>query len=372
MTEKIRVGVIFGGRSGEHEVSLRSAASVMKAIDHDKYEVLPVGITKEGRWLAGGDPMAALSGGEMSSSPAMLIGEPGENVIRAIQPAGDNNLTLRDIASVDVIFPVMHGTYGEDGTLQGFLELADIPYVGAGVVGSAVGMDKMIFKSVLQAHGIPVVPAILLLRSEWERDPESVMNRVEAAFSYPVFAKPANLGSSVGISKARNRAQLREAISEAAQYDRRVMVEKGVNIREIEVSVLGNDDPIASIPGEVIPGDEFYSYEDKYLHDDAQLVIPADLTAEQTALVREYAVSAYKAIDCAGLARCDFFVEKETGEIWVNEINTIPGFTSISMYPKLWEATGIGYTELIDRLIQLALQRHGERSRNKTSFEPGA
>ncbi|GAB4477961.1 MAG: D-alanine--D-alanine ligase family protein [Anaerolineae bacterium] len=368
--KRIRVGVIFGGRSGEHEVSLRSARSIIEAINKEKYEVIPIGITKEGRWIAGEDPMAALTAGEMST-PAALIGEPGTPTIRAIEPVGERESGLRDIATVDVIFPVLHGTYGEDGTIQGLFELADVPYVGAGVLGSAVGMDKAVFKAVMEAHGIPVLPYRLVLRSRWEAEPESVLDELEAALPYPMFAKPANLGSSVGVSRADDRAGLRRAIDGAALYDRRILVEQGArDAREIEVSVLGNDDPIASVPGEVIPGDMFYSYKDKYIDDKAQLIIPAPLDEETTARVRDLAVRAFKAIDCAGLARCDFFVERETGRVFMNEVNTIPGFTSISMYPKLWEASGIPYPELIDRLIELALERHADKSRNRTSYSP--
>jgi D-alanine-D-alanine ligase len=370
--KRIRVGIIFGGRSGEHEVSLRSAQSVMDAIDKEKYEVLPIGITKEGGWIAGGDPMLTLTSGEVSSTPAALIGEPGDPTLKAIEPVGESTSGLRDIATVDVIFPVLHGTYGEDGTVQGLLELADIPYVGAGVVGSAAGMDKAIFKAIMIAHDLPVLPYVLILRSEWDADREAVLARIEEALEYPLFVKPANLGSSVGISKAVDRESLIAALDEAAQYDRRLIVEHGIPAREIEVSVLGNDDPIASVPGEVIPGDVFYSYTDKYINDDAQLVIPAPLDEALIEHIRQTAVKTYKAIDCAGLARCDFLLDSETGELWINEVNTLPGFTSISMYPKLFEASGISYPDLIDRLIQLALERHAEKRRNKTSFDPGS
>jgi len=368
--KRIRVGIIFGGRSGEHEVSLRSAQSVMDAIDREKYDVLPIGITKEGGWIAGGDPMLTLTSGEVSSAPAALIGEPGDPTLKAIEPVGEAASGLRDIATVDVIFPVLHGTYGEDGTVQGLLELADIPYVGAGVVGSAAGMDKAIFKAIMIAHDLPVLPYILILRSEWDADREAALSRIEAVLEYPLFVKPANLGSSVGISKAVDRETLIDALDDAAQYDRRLIVEHGIPAREIEVSVLGNDDPVASVPGEVIPGDVFYSYTDKYINDDAQLVIPALLDEALTEQVRQTAVKTYRAIDCAGLARCDFLLDSETDELWVNEVNTLPGFTSISMYPKLFEASGISYPDLIDRLIQLALERHADKRRNKTSFDP--
>lgn len=366
--ERIRVGIIFGGRSGEHEVSLRSARSVMDAIDKDKYDVLPIGITKQGRWIAGGDPLAALNAGE-ETTPAALLGEPGDPTLMAIEPSSDDtHLSLRDVATVDVIFPVLHGPFGEDGTIQGLLELADIAYVGAGVAGSAVGMDKALFKAIMIANAIPILPYELVLRTQWDADPGAVVAAIESSLTYPMFVKPANLGSSVGISKATDSASLIKALNEAACYDRRLVVEQGVNAREIEISVLGNEDPIASVPGEVVPGDEFYSYEDKYISDAAHLLIPAPLTPEQTADIQRIAVDAYTAIDCAGLARCDFFVEKDTGEVWMNEVNTIPGFTSISMYPKLWEASGLSYADLIDRLIQLALSRHADKRRNKTTY----
>ncbi|MBN1428706.1 MAG: D-alanine--D-alanine ligase [Anaerolineae bacterium] len=368
--QRIRVGIIFGGRSGEHEVSLRSACSVMEAIDQEKYEILPVGITKEGRWIAGGNPMKALTAGDELTQPAALLGEPGDRTLKAIETIQNTEATsLKNIAALDVVFPVLHGTYGEDGTLQGLLELADVPYVGAGVVGSAVGMDKAVFKKVMVAEDIPVLPYLLILRADWDRDPDAVIAKTEQSLRYPMFVKPANLGSSVGISRATNRGELSSAFKEAARYDRRLLVEEGIPAREIEVSVLGNDDPIASIPGEVIPGDAFYSYADKYLNDDAQLLIPAPLDPETVSLAQELAVRAFKAIDGAGLGRCDFLLDKETGKLWINEINTIPGFTSISMYPKLWEASGISYPDLIDRLIQLALERHSEKSRNKTTYE---
>lgn len=369
--ERIRVGIVFGGRSGEHEVSLRSARSVMDAIDKEKYEVLPVGITKEGHWIAGGDPMKALTAGSSDARPAALLGEPGDRTLKAIEPVQDaKTASLRDIATLDVIFPVLHGTYGEDGTVQGLLELADVPYVGAGVVGSAVGMDKAVFKKVMITEGVPVLPHLLVLRAEWEYDHEKVLNTIEAALHYPIFVKPANLGSSVGINRAANRDELSAALDDAARYDRRLLAEQGIEAREIEVSVLGNDNPIASVPGEVIPGDVFYSYSDKYLSDQAKLLIPAPLDSQTVALAQDLAVRAFKAIDCAGLARCDFLLDKQTGQLWMNEVNTIPGFTSISMYPKLWEASGISYSELIDRLIQLALERYSDKHRNKTTYDP--
>lgn len=374
MSKRIRVGVLFGGRSGEHEISLISTRSVMRVMDPEKYEVVPIGITKEGRWLASGDPMAALSqGDEGLSSPVALLGDPacrGVVSLKELEP----HLARALLAELDVVFPVLHGPYGEDGTVQGLLDLAGIPYVGAGVAASALGMDKVLFKDVMRAHGIPVVQYIVVKRKEWEREPEGVLNRVEQELGYPVFTKPANLGSSVGVNKCRNREELARGLTDAAQYDRKLLVEAAVpQAREIEVSVLGNDDPIASVPGEIIPSREFYSYAAKYLDDGeraSQLLIPAPLPEEVAERVRELAIRAYLAVDCAGMARVDFLLSRETGELYVSELNTIPGFTAISMYPKLWEASGIPYPELIDRLIGLALERQADRERNRVSYQP--
>jgi D-alanine-D-alanine ligase len=374
MARKIRVGVIFGGRSGEHAVSLVSARSVMDAMDKQKYEIVPIGITTEGRWIASGDPMKALEAGDVGASrPAALLGDPSRRGLMRLEDT-ERAVEATRLAELDVIFPVLHGPYGEDGTVQGLLELAGIPYVGAGVTGSALGMDKAVFKDVMRAHGLPIVDYVLVKRKAWEADPEGVMDRAEAALGYPVFTKPANLGSSVGISKCHDRAGLAAGLAEAARYDRKLLVEMAVpEAREIEVSVLGNDDPIASVPGEVIPSREFYSYESKYFdegEDASELLIPAPLSPEMTERVRELAVEVYKAIDCAGMARADFLLSGETGELYVNEVNTIPGFTSISMYPKLWEATGISYPELIDRLIELAIERYEDKDRSETSYQP--
>lgn len=374
MSKRIRVGVLFGGRSGEHEISLISARSVMRVMDPEKYEVVPIGITREGRWLASGDPMAALSqGDEGLSSPVALLGDPacrGVVSLKELEP----HLARALLAQLDVVFPVLHGPYGEDGTVQGLLDLAGIPYVGAGVAASALGMDKVLFKDVMRAHGIPVVQYIVVKRKEWERDPEGVLDRVEQELGYPVFTKPANLGSSVGVNKCRNRKELARGLTDAAQYDRKLLVEAAVpQAREIEVSVLGNDDPIASVPGEIIPSREFYSYAAKYLDDGeraSQLLIPAPLPEEVAERVRELAIRAYLAVDCAGMARVDFLLSRETGELYVSELNTIPGFTAISMYPKLWEASGIPYPELIDRLIGLALERRADLARNRVSYQP--
>lgn len=374
MARKIRVGVIFGGRSGEHEVSLVSAKSVMNAMDKEKYEIVPIGITKEGRWIASGDPVKALEAGDAGASkPAALLGDPSRRGLMRLEDK-ERAIEATRLSELDVVFPVLHGPYGEDGTVQGLLELAGIPYVGAGVTGSALGMDKAIFKDVMKAHRLPITDYLLVKRKQWDEDPEGVVDRIEAALGYPVFTKPANLGSSVGITKCHDRAGLESGLADAARYDRKLLVEAAVPAaREIEVSVLGNDEPIASVPGEIIPSREFYSYEAKYIDDGDQaskLLIPAPISPEMAERVRDLAVRAYKAIDCAGMARVDFLLSGETEELYVNELNTIPGFTAISMYPKLWEASGIPYPELIDRLIELALERYQDKERSETSYQP--
>ncbi len=373
MGDKLRVGVIFGGRSGEHEVSLLSARSVMGAMDREKYEVVPIGITKAGHWVTGDDPLAALSSGdEAGLRTVALLPDPSWAGLMECD-GGAETFQAALLARLDVVFPVLHGTYGEDGAIQGLLELADVPYVGAGVLGSALGMDKVAFKSVMQAYGFPIADYLAFKRREWEAEPESVLRRVEARLGYPVFTKPANLGSSVGISKCHDRAELEAGLAEAARYDRKLLVEAAVPAaREIEVSVLGNDEPVASVPGEIVPSREFYSYEAKYLDGKSELLIPAPLPEEVTERVRDLAVRAYRAIDGAGMARVDFLLSGETGELYVNELNTIPGFTEISMYPKLWEASGLPYPQLIDRLIELALERHRDKARSETSYRPAA
>jgi D-alanine-D-alanine ligase len=394
--EKLRVGILFGGRSGEHEVSLLSAASVLNAIDKEKYEVVPIGITKDGRWLTSEhaenllqgklviEPRHLRAGDPETTSPAAVLAR-GEAVVvppepmqrhSGLVPFQTDAAMLRRAADraikVDVIFPVLHGTFGEDGTIQGLLELADIPYVGAGVLGSAAGMDKDVMKSLFIAAGIPIVKHVTVLRSWWEKDPKKVQKQVEAKLTYPVFVKPANLGSSVGISKAHNRKELGPAIEEAAKFDRKIVIEQGVGgkkekAREIECSVLGNDEPSASLPGEIVPGKEFYDYTAKYVDEGSQLIIPAKLTKAQTKKVQELAVAAFKAVDCSGLARVDFLMDPKTGKIFLNEINTMPGFTAISMYPKLWAASGLGYSDLIDQLIQLGMERHEDKKKNQYS-----
>lgn len=366
---KLHVAVLFGGRSGEHEVSLMSARSVLSVLDPAKYEVTQIGITHEGRWLTGEDVIGALEQGKTKELEQVVLSpDPSQRGLYAIR-ATNAGETLQPIAQPDVFIPILHGSFGEDGTLQGLLEMADVAYVGAGVLGSALGMDKGVFKDVMRANGIPVVDFTLVLRSEIERDMAAVIRRAEALSAYPLFTKPANLGSSVGVSKCRNRSDLQEGLLEAAAYDRRVLIERGVAAaREIEVSVLGNDDPIASAPGEILPSREYYSYEAKYLNGTSGLLIPAPLPPETAERARTWAVQAYKAIDCAGMARVDFLLDKESGELYLSEVNTIPGFTNISMYPKLWEASGIPYPELVDRLIALALERKSDRDRTERRF----
>lgn len=365
--DKLKVGVIFGGRSGEHEVSLISANSIMKALNPDKYEVIPVGITRKGAWVVGVKPDALLehekSGSRgclpfdsLAGGKASMNCDPSNKGLMLLdKPKSENQVKL------DVLFPIIHGTYGEDGTLQGMLELADMPYVGCGVLASAVGMDKTFAKRLFHEAGIEIAPYIEVLRSKFKTDPDRIISEVEAKLGYPCFVKPVNSGSSVGINKAKNRESLYAALELAGRYDRKILIESYINGREIEVSVLGNDDPIASLPGEIVPCNEFYDYNAKYIDNRSELKIPADVPSETIEQMRSIALRAYRALDCAGMARVDFFLERGTNRILINEINTIPGFTSISMYPKLWEATGIGYSELVDRLVDLALERYRDK-----------
>ena len=396
---KLRVGILFGGRSGEHEVSLLSAASVFNAIDKNKYEVVPIGITKDGHWVTAADAERLLRGefahheerhlraGDPETTPAAAVLAQGESVVVPPEPQQGGSLTAfqTDAAShslvrraadrainVDIIFPVLHGTFGEDGTIQGLLELAAMPYVGAGVLGSAAGMDKDVMKALFRAAGLPIVKHVTFLRSDWEAEPKKVQKLVESKLKYPVFVKPANLGSSVGISKAHNRKELGPAIAEAARFDRKIVIEQGVGgsrqkAREIECSVLGNDQPEASLPGEIVPSKEFYDYDAKYLDEGSELIIPAKLNKAETKTVQQLAIGAFKAVDCSGLARVDFLMEPKNRKIYLNEINTMPGFTAISMYPKLWAASGLSYPALIEKLIQLGLERHEEKKRNQYS-----
>ncbi len=371
--KKMRIGIILGGRSGEHEVALRSARSVLEAIDRDKYEVTMIGITKQGRWIGGDDPLLALENGTEAADrepTAALLGDPANHALMQLcEDDYAREVSLSKVAEIDVLFPVLHGTFGEDGSVQGLFELADKAYVGAGVVGSAVGMDKGVFKAVMCAAGLPVLPAVVFNRSEYERNPDAVIRRVLQKLTFPLFVKPVNLGSSVGVTKAVDADVLRSGLDEAALWDRRLLVEQGVDAREIEVSVLGNDEPQASIAGEIVPQREFYDYEAKYISDDSELLIPAPITAAQLEQVQTMAVDAFKAVDCAGMARVDFLLDKSSGELWLNELNTIPGFTGISMYPKLWQASGLEYPELIDRLIDLAVERKAQRDNVKRSLE---
>ncbi len=365
---KLKIAVLFGGRSGEHEVSLDSARSVLGVLDLQKYEVFQVGITHAGAWLTGPDARLALEKGQTGELlPCAILPDPSKPGLYILRSTGATQ-TFEKLTDLDVVFPVLHGTYGEDGTLQGLLELNDLAYVGAGVTGSSVGMDKSVFKDVMRAIGIPTVELILILRSEIEKDIEAVILRAETVAAYPLFIKPANLGSSVGITKCSRRADLGEALLEAAAYDRRVLVERGVDAREIEVSVLGNDDPQASVPGEVLPSREFYSYESKYVDGTSGLLIPAPLPPDLAEEIRRLAIKAYRAIDCAGMARVDFLLEKTSGTIYLSELNTIPGFTSISMYPKLWEASGLPYSGLVDRLVELAIERKADRDHTERRF----
>ena len=405
---KLRVGILFGGRSGEHEVSLLSAASVLNAIDKTKYEVVPIGIAKDGRWLTAehaerllrGEKAGVLSApekhlraGDPEATPGAAVLATGESVVVLPEPARrgagiapfqtdakTDAATLRRASdraiNVDIIFPVLHGTFGEDGTIQGFLELADIAYVGAGVLGSSAGMDKDIMKSLFRAAGLPIVKHVTVLRSQFEPEskelPKKVLKLIESKLKYPVFVKPANLGSSVGISKVHDRKELGPAIAEAAKFDRKIVIEEGVGgkknkAREIECAVLGNDDPKASVAGEIVPCKEFYDYDAKYLVEGSEAVIPAKLTKAEMKTVQRLAIAAFQAVDCTGLARVDFLMEPKSRKIFVNEINTMPGFTAISMYPKMWAASGVSYPELIDRLIRLGIERHEDKRRNQYS-----
>jgi D-alanine-D-alanine ligase len=367
---KIRVGLIYGGRSGEHEVSILSANSVISAIDRQKYDVVPIGITKEGRWLPGQSPVPLVESARTCAKELQVrvLGTNNSNEpISLVSNQKQGEILSGILDKVDVIFPVMHGPFGEDGTIQGLLELADIPYVGGGVLASSVGMDKALMKAVFLQNGLPVGDYLVFLRKEWRSNPDHVLDEIEQKISYPCFIKPANLGSSVGISKAHLRNELKKALDLAAEYDRKIVVEKMLSGKEVECGVLGNDEPKASVPGEIVPCTEFYDYEAKYILNDSKLIIPAEISPELTRKVQDLAIRSFKAVDCAGLARVDFFVDTGKNEIYVNEINTIPGFTKISMYPKMWEASGIGYTELIDRLLQLAVERFEDKKQNKIS-----
>jgi D-alanine-D-alanine ligase len=391
--KKLRVGIIYGGRSGEHEVSLASAAAVFQNLDPDRYEPIAIRIEKDGRWTLPPEPprtmkaadviaaaqLEAASGAGGSPRPAdrdlreaHLVAYPGaETLLTLSRPgaqSGRSEIAVSGLA-LDVVFPVLHGPYGEDGTVQGLLELANVPYVGAGVLASAVGMDKAAMKLVFAAKGLPICDYEVVLKRDWLRDERRVLDTIVTRLGFPVFVKPANLGSSVGISKAKHAAELRTAIVLAAQFDRKIVVEAAVpRAREIEVAVLGNDDPEASVPGEIIPSREFYDYEAKYVSDDSRTVIPADIDEARAAEVRALAIAAFKAIDGAGMARVDFLLAGDSQVLYLNEVNTIPGFTTISMYSKMWNASGLTYPQLLDRLIALAIERHAEKQLLRTSM----
>jgi D-alanine-D-alanine ligase len=359
---KLRVGVIYGGRSGEHEVSIVSASSIFKHLDPDRYEPVPIRIEKDGRWVLADRAPAVMSAADVTS-----IGSAPTESGRTVEATAVIHASV-----VDVIFPVLHGPYGEDGTVQGLLELANVPYVGAGVLGSAVGMDKDVMKTIFTARGLPILPHITVTRRDWQREPAAITARVAGELRYPVFVKPANLGSSVGISRATTDETFREAMELALRFDKKIVIEAGVsNAREIECGVLGNDDPEASVPGEIIVThrDGFYSYVAKYIDQDgATTQIPADLPGDIADRVRRLSIEAFKVLELSGLARVDFFVDRQTGALYLNEVNTMPGFTSISMYPKMWEATGLPYPKLLDRLLTLALERHAEKQLLHTSI----
>ena len=365
MDKKTKLGVIYGGRSGEHEVSLMSARSVLSVIDREKFDVVEIGVTRQGQWFVGENLWTMLQNERFEElKPAIFLPTPQNPAIYTRQ---NGQMTL--FSELDVVFPVMHGTYSEDGTLQGLLELADIAYVGTGVLGSAVCMDKGLFKDVMMAHAIPTLPYRVFNRNEIQADLDACLETSERIAPYPLFTKPANLGSSVGISKCMGRSDLLEGMMQAASYDRRIVVEQGIaDAQEIEVSVLGNESPEASIPGEVVPKDIFYTYAEKYINDTAELLIPAKISDEIAKKIQTLAIRAYKATDCAGMGRVDFLIDRETGALYLNEINTIPGFTKISMYPKLWEASGVPYANLIEKLIDLAFERKDQRDKTEREF----
>jgi D-alanine-D-alanine ligase len=386
--KKLRIGVIYGGRSGEHEVSIASAAAVIKNLDRDRYEPVPIRIDKDGRWTIPDRPPTSSSAAEVieqgrvqaarSIRPvreAYLVPRPGEERILTIERGQDDDLASKErqnayvtALGLDVVFPVLHGPYGEDGTVQGLLELSNVPYVGAGVLASAVGMDKVIMKRLFAERGLPIVAFIEVLRRQWNADERRTIDAVASRLGFPVFVKPANLGSSVGISKVKSASDLGPAIEHAAEFDRKVIIEAAVpSAREIECAVIGNDEPEVSVPGEIIPSREFYDYEAKYIDEGSQSLIPARLTEVQTTEIRRLAIEAFKAIDAAGMARVDFLLSSDSGALFVNEINTIPGFTTISMFSKLWAASGVDYASLLDRLVRLALERHAEKQQARTT-----
>lgn len=370
--KKIRVGIVFGGRSGEHEVSLSSAKAIMDNLNPEKYEVVPIGITKTGQWLLGTEPAQLLAAGQAvqtdnTNANVTSVTFTGDPTLGRLIPLKQGT-QLGENGKLDVIFPVLHGTYGEDGTLQGLLEMANVPYVGCGVLGAAIGMDKEKMKMIFETAGLPNVKYLVYRRNQWERSPEEIMDEIEAQLGYPNFVKPVNLGSSVGINKARNRQELEHAMRVAAEYDRKIIIEQNINCREFECAVMGNDEPLASVVGEVVASNDFYDYKAKYIDNKSTVTIPANIPQQTSEEMRRYAVKAFQALDLNGLSRVDFFIDKDTEKVYINEVNTFPGFTEVSMYPKLWKASGLPYTELLDRLIELALERYEDRQRNRTSF----
>ena len=363
--QKYQIGILFGGRSSEHEISLMSARSVLDAIDFDKYTIIQIGITHDGIWLAGENALDAMMNSQTTQlTPVALLPDPTQHGLYTIRDG-----QYLQYANIDVYFPILHGTFGEDGTLQGLFEMAEVAYVGAGVLGAAVGMDKAIFKDIMIANDIPVVEGFVISKNQLQTDMEIILDNAEKFFPYPIFTKPANMGSSVGVTKCRSRSDIYEGLIEASRYDRRVLIERGINAREIEISVLGNDHPQASIAGEISPEADFYSYDAKYHDEKSELIIPAPIPNETAEQMRKMAITAYRAIDCAGMARVDFLLDRDSGEFYINEVNTIPGFTQISMYPKLWEASGLAYPQLIERLIELALERRCERNQIETRYQ---
>jgi D-alanine-D-alanine ligase len=364
---KIRIGIVFGGRSGEHEVSVASSRSIMEAIDKSKYEVIPIAITRQGQWLPGISPSRLAAPGDTALDIVRVDSLPTIAGFARLPQVNHVNGQESDLA-LDVIFSALHGTYGEDGSLQGLLEMAGIPYVGCGILGSALGMDKDKAKLIFQSINLPVVPWITVTRKELINAQDAIIAQIVERFGYPIFIKPANMGSSVGVSKAHDETELREALELAAKYDRRILVEQCIDARELECAVLGNDDPEASVVGEITPSNEFYDYQAKYLDGASQLYIPAHIDDALSFQIRHFAIEAFRALDLSGLARVDFFMDRQTNQVYINEVNTLPGFTSISMYPKLWEASGVPYPTLIDRLIELALERYRERNQNETNL----
>lgn len=365
--KRIRIGVIFGGRSVEHEVSLVSAASVINALNKEKYEVIPIGIASTGKWLSSNETLRLLKEKQSIEleQEQLIVPDPRKQSLVAINDSSGVGKAL------DVIFPVVHGKYGEDGALQGLLELADLPYIGPGVLGSAVGMDKVTQKELLLRSKIPTAPSVWFTFEEYKSQQKKIVTEIERKLKYPLFVKPSNSGSSIGINKAHNRKELLVFVDTASQYDRKILVEQGIkNAREIECGVLGNDQPVASVPGEIVPSNEFYDYDAKYVDEKSNAIIPAKLPSAVVKKIKHYALMAFRALDCAGMARVDFLVTKKTNRIFLNEINTIPGFTSISMYPKLWQASGLSYSALLDKLIQLAIERHGAKAKLKTTYQP--